>query len=103
MFLLRSVAILFCLLCLPARANLGDNVKQLVARYGTPVNYTEATPQFPFGTIVFSSAGINLVVFLLGDKEVGARVSKTDTTALTEQEQQTIMNSDLGGSQWVST
>jgi len=99
---LRFITVLLCLLILPARANLGENVKQLVARYGTPVNFSEPKPNFPFGTIVFSASGISLVVFLVGDKEVGARVSKTDKSAFSDAERDLIIATD-GGSQWVST
>jgi len=60
------------LLILPARANLGDDVKQLVARYGTPITFSEPTPTNPFGTIVFQAGvdacltadGLHLKMFL---------------------------------------
>jgi hypothetical protein len=99
---IRFTAILLCLLTLPARANLGESVKQLVSRYGTPVKFSEPIPNFPFGTIVFSASGITLVVFLVGDKEVGAKVYKTDKTAFSDSERDLIISTD-GGSQWVST
>ena len=98
-----SIFLLSLLTVLPARANLGDNVKQCVARYGAPISYSEANAQTPFGTLLFVDAGYALMVFLLGDKEVGARVTKTDKTAFTDAERQTIMNADLGGSQWTAT
>jgi hypothetical protein len=102
MSLIRSIAILLCLTIIPAQANLGETVKQLVSRYGTPVNFAEPNPNFPFGTIVFSASGIKLVVFLVGDKEVGAKVFKTDKSAFSDAERESIMSTD-GGSQWVST
>jgi len=98
---LRFIAIILCFLTIPARANLGDNVKQLISRYGTPVNFTEPNPNFPFGTIVFKASGILLVVFLSGEKEVGAKVSKIDQTAFSDSERTLIMSTD-GGTQWVS-
>jgi hypothetical protein len=79
---------------------LGDSVKECVARYGSPIGYSEANPKFPFGTVAFSATGYTLVVFLLGDKEVGARVTKQDKSAFANAEMQTILNADLGGSQW---
>ncbi len=82
----RSVVFLLSPLVLPARANLGDDVKQLVTRYGTPTTYSEPGPTNPFGTIVFQAGGYTLVVFLVGTKEVGARVSKTDKTVFTDAE-----------------
>ncbi len=97
----RFTIFLLILLTLPLRANLGDNVKQLVARYGTPTNFSEATPTNPFGTIVFQAGSYSLVVFLLGDKEVGARVSKTDKSAFTDAERDTIMSTDVAGSHWM--
>jgi hypothetical protein len=98
----RFIAILLSLLTLPARANLGENVKQLVVRYGTPVKFSEPNPNFPFGTIVYSASGITLVVFLIGDKEVGAKIYKTDKSAFTDAERDLILSTD-GGAQWVST
>jgi len=98
----RASLILLVLLALPLRANLGENVKQLVTRYGTPSGYSEATPSFPFGTVSFTASGITLIVFLIGDKEVGAKVFKTDKSALSEAERQSIMSADQGGSQWKS-
>jgi len=98
----RAFAIILTLLTLPLRANLGENVKQLVTRYGTPSGYTEVTPNFPFGTVTFIAGGITLTVFLIGDKEVGAKVFKTDHSALSEAERQSIMATDQGGSQWKS-
>lgn len=102
--MIRCLFPLLALLSLttPTRANLGDNIKQLVSRYGTPVTYSEATPANPFGTVVFQAGGITLMVFLLGEIEVGARVSKTDKTPLSDAERQTIMGADTGGSQWKS-
>jgi hypothetical protein len=98
----RYTILLLIFLTLPLRANLGDDVKQLVARYGTPTNFSEASPTNPFGTIVFQAGSYTLIVFLLGDKEVGARVSKTDQSAFTDAERETIMSTDVAGSQWVS-
>ncbi len=98
----RSTFALLLLLTLPVRANLGDDVKQLVTRYGTPTTYSEATPTNPFGTIVFQAASYTLVVFLLNNVEVGARVSKTDKSAFTDTERQTILSADVAGSQWLS-
>src|SRR5277367_4378971 len=96
----RVTVLLLLLLVLPVRANLGDDIKQLVARYGTPTTFSEPTSTNPFGTIVFQSGGYTLMIFLLGEKEVGARVSKTDKTAFTDAERQLIMSTDQGGSQW---
>ena len=101
--MLRYSIFLFSLLILPARANLGDDVKQLIAHYGTPVTFSEPSPKNPFGTVVFQAAGFTLVVFLLNEKEVGARVSKTDKSAFTDAERQSIMSTDVAGSQWVAT
>jgi hypothetical protein len=101
-FMLRSAIVLFFLSLLPARANLGETVEQCVARYGAPAGYSEASPKFPFGTIVFSSTGYTLVIFVSKDKEVGARVSKQDKSAFSEVEMKTIMGADSGGTSWTS-
>ncbi len=101
--MLRFILLLMCLLTLPLRANLGETVAQCVGRYGKPVGFTEANAKLPFGTLGFSATGYTLIVFLLGDKEVGARVSKQDKTAFTDAEMQLIMGADLGGSQWTPT
>jgi hypothetical protein len=98
----RYTILLLVLLTLPLRANLGDDVKQLIVRYGTPVNFTEANSTFPFGTVVFKAGGYILVVFLVGEKEVGAKVSKTNQSAFTDSERDTIMSTDVAGSQWTS-
>jgi len=92
--MLRAALLLFCLLTIPLRANLGETVEQCVARYGRPVGYSEASAKLPFGTVAYSAGGYTLVVFLMKNKEVGARVSKADGSAFTEVERQNIMNAD---------
>jgi hypothetical protein len=101
----RYVIILFlsCFLALPAQANLGETLAQCVARYGKPVHYSEATEKIPFGTLTFEAAGYALIVFILNDKEVGARISKMDKSAFSDVELQNIKASDSGGSQWISS
>jgi hypothetical protein len=99
----RNVVLILVLLTLPARANLGETVEQCVKRYGKPVAFSEATDKFPFGTIVFTATGYTLVVFLLNNAEVGARVSKVDKTAFTDAEIQNIMGADSNGTPWTST
>ena len=101
--MLRSGIILFSLLTIPLRANLGETVEQCVARYGRPVGYSEAGAKSPFGTLVFTAAGYTLVVFLINNKEVGARVSKVNKSAFTDAEMKTIMDADSAGSPWTST
>jgi len=100
--MLRS-AILFLVLTIPLRANLGETVEQCVKRYGKPIVFSEASPKSPFGTLVFTATGYTLVVFLLDNKEVGARVSKVDKTAFTPAEMQNIMGADSNGSAWTPT
>jgi hypothetical protein len=82
------------------RANLGDTVEQIVARYGKPTGHSEANANSPFGTILFQAGGYELVLFILENHEVGARVSKSDKSAFTDAEMQTIMANDLNGSTW---
>jgi hypothetical protein len=101
--MLRSVIILFSLLSLPLRANLGETVEQCVARYGKPIGYSEASAKFPFGTLDFTAVDYTLIVFLMNNKEVGARVSKLDKSAFTDPEMKNIMDADLGGSSWTPT
>src|SRR5476651_848555 len=101
--MLRSALVFLILLTLPVRANLNETVAQCVARYGGPVAYSEANPKFPFGTIAFSATDYTLVVFLIKDKEVGARVSKQDKSAFTATEMQNILGADSDGSPWTST
>jgi hypothetical protein len=98
----RSAIILFSLLTIPLRANLGETVAQCVARYGKPIGYSEASTKNPFGTIAFTATGYTLIVFLHDNKEVGARVSKTDKSAFTQAEMQTIMGADSAGTPWTS-
>ena len=99
----RFAIVLLSLTLLPARANLGESVAQCVARYGRPVGYSEATAHSPFGTVAFSATGYTLIVFLLNNKEVGARVSKQDKSAFSDTEMKNIMGADSAGSQWTST
>lgn len=101
--MLRFAIVLLTLLTIPARANLGETVAQCVARYGVPVGYSEANAKFPFGTVAFSATGYTLIVFLVGDKEVGARVSKQDKSAFSPAELQNIMGADSNGSPWAVT
>jgi len=96
----RYWTLLFLLLTLPARANLGETVEQCVARYGKPVMFTEASAKTPFGTLTFVAAGYGLIIFVLNNKEVGARVSKLDKTAFTDAEMQNIMTADSAVSPW---
>jgi hypothetical protein len=98
--MLRSAIILFSLLTIPLRANLGETVAQCVARYGVPVGYSEASSKSPFGTVAFTAAGYTLILFLSNNKEVGARVSKVDKSAFTDAEMKTIMDADSTGSPW---
>jgi hypothetical protein len=98
----RSTILFLTLLALPLHANLGETVKECVTRYGGPVSYTEANPKFPFGTVTFSASGLTLVIFLIGEKEVGAKVFKTDKSALSDAERDSIMGADTAGSQWKS-
>jgi hypothetical protein len=102
--MLRFAIIFFTLLTLPLRANLGETVEQCVKRYGKPVGFSEAGPKSPFGTIVFTATGYTLIVFLIDNKEVGARVSKVDKSAFTDAERQNIMGADSdAASPWTST
>jgi hypothetical protein len=102
-FVLRSAVILFSLLTIPLRANLGETVQQCVVRYGKPVGYSEASAKVPFGTLVFTAANYALIVFLINNKEVGARVSKMDKSAFTDAEMKNIMDADTAGSAWTPT
>ena len=101
--MLRAAILFLIVFTLPVRANLGETVEQCVARYGRPVGFSEANPKFPFGTVVFSATGYTLVVFLLKNHEVGARVSKQDKTAFTDTEMKNIMGADSDGSPWTVT
>ena len=101
--MLRPAIILFSLLTIPLRANLGETVEQCVARYGKPIGYSEAGTKSPFGTVAFTATGYTLIVFLINNKEVGARVSKLDKSAFTDAEMQTIMGADSAGSSWTPT
>ena len=98
----RLAFLLLILLSLPLRANLGETLTQCVTRYGRPSGYGEADAKVPFGKVVFSAAGYNLLIFLIKDVEVGARVSKTDKSAFTDAEMKTIMDADAT-SPWVTT
>jgi len=98
--MLRSAIILFSLLTIPLRANLGETTEQCVARYGKPIGYSEASAKSPFGTVAFTATGYTLIIFLIKNKEVGARVSKLDKSAFTAAEMQTIMDADSTGSPW---
>ncbi len=100
--MLRVTIILFSLLTIPLRANLGETVAQCVARYGRPVGYSEAGAKSPFGTLAFTATGYTLIVFLINNKEVGARVSKLDKSAFTDAEMKNIMDADSAGSPWTS-
>ncbi len=101
---LRYVPILFLLLTIPTRANLGETVGETIKRYGKPVGLSEANDKTPFGTLVFAAGPYNLILFFAKDnKEVGARVTKIDKSAFTEAEMKTIMDADsLPADAWTS-
>ena len=101
--MMRVLVFFFCLFVIPLRANLGETVEQCVARYGVPIGYSEANPKSPFGTVAFAAGGYTLVVFVLNNHEVGARVSKQNKSAFSDAELKTIMAADAGGSSWTST
>ena len=101
--MLRTAIIFFSLLIIPLRANLGETVEQCVVRYGKPIGFSEASAKSPFGTLVFTATGYTLIIFLIHNKEVGARVSKVDKSAFTDAEMQTIMGADSVASPWTST
>jgi hypothetical protein len=98
----RFAIIFFILLTIPVRANLGETVEQCVKRYGKPVGFSEASSKFPCGTLVFTAGGYTLIVFLIENKEVGARVSKVDKSAFTDAEMKNIMGADSTDSPWNS-
>lgn len=99
--MLRCAIVFLLILALPLRANLGDSVNDCVKRYGKPVNFTEASGKMPFGTLVFIAGPYQMIVFLLNNVEVGARVSKKDKSAFTPDEMKTIMDADAT-SPWVT-
>ena len=101
-FMLRPAIFFLLLLTLPVHANLGETVEQCVARYGRPIGYSEANRQFPFGTVAFTATGYTLIVFLLRNHEVGARVSKQDKSAFSETELNNIMAADSNNSPWAT-
>ena len=88
---------------LPARANLGDTVKQLMARYGMPTGYAEAGDKTPFGSILFKAGGFELVIFVLDNHEVGARLSKLDQSAFSDDELQKLMTAEANDQPWAPT
>jgi hypothetical protein len=90
----RFAIVLLALALLPAHANLGDSVAACTKRYGKPIAFGEASAKNPFGTLVYVAGGYQLIVFLLDNIEVGARVSKTDKTAFSDAEMKTIMDAD---------
>jgi hypothetical protein len=89
-----AILLLLVVLTIPLRANIGETVAECAKRYGRPIGYSEASAKSPFGTLIFVASKYTLIVFLMGDKEVGARVSKTDKSAFTDAEMQTIMQAD---------
>jgi hypothetical protein len=100
----RSAIIFFTLLIIPLHANLGETVEQCVKRYGKPLGYSEAGAKSPFGTIAFTAGAYTLIVFVIHDKEVGARVSKVNKSAFTDAEMKNIMSADTDpASPWTST
>ena len=88
---------------LPARANLGETVEQLVVRYGKPTGYAEASAKSPFGSLLFRVRPYELVLFILNNHEVGARVSKIDKSDFSPVEMQTIIDAETGVGPWVLT
>jgi hypothetical protein len=97
------LALVFAVSLLPARANLGETVDQLVVRYGKPTGYAEASAKSPFGSLLFRVRPYELVLFILDNKEVGARVSKVDKTDFSPAEMQTIIAAENGPAPWVPT
>ena len=93
-----SLFLVFCLFTVPLRANLGETVQQCIVRYGQPNGYSEAGPKSPFGTVVFVAGGLVLVIFIYDNKEVGARISKSDKSAFSDADLQMIMGADTAGS-----
>jgi hypothetical protein len=94
---------LFCFFAaslLPGRANLGDTIAQLVAHYGKPTAYAEASDKTPFGNILFRAGAYEMLLFILDGKEVGARVSKIDKSAFTNDEIKTIMTAENSSGPW---
>ena len=98
----RYAVVLLVLLTLPLRANLGETVEQCVKRYGKPTGYSEPSPKLPFGTLVFVAGDYTLVIFLLNNAEVGARVSKSDKSVFSEAELKTVMEADAS-TPWKTT
>jgi hypothetical protein len=100
--MIRRAVVFLLLLALPARANLGDAVADCVKRYGKPVAISEASWKSPFGTMLFVAGKYQLLVFLLNNVEVGARVTKKDKSDFTPDEMATIMNADASAP-WTPT
>ena len=95
--------LLFDILFIPARANLNETIEQLIVRYGKPDGYAEANAKTPFGNILFKAGAYELVVFILNNKEVGARVSKVDKSPFSSDEIQAIMAAETSSAKWVPT
>jgi len=92
--MLRLVPVVFLILALPVRANLGETIAECTKRYGKFYNYTEASAKTPFGTVVYIAGPYEMIVFIYNGIEVGARVSKKDKTDLGPDEIKTILNAD---------
>ena len=92
--MLRYAAVALLLLALPVRANLGETVAECTKRYGKFYNYTEANAKSPFGTIAYVAGPYEMIVFIYGGVEVGARVNKKDKTDFSPDEIKTILNAD---------
>jgi len=101
--MLRLALVLLMLLTLPLRANLGESVEQCVKRYGKPIGFSEASAKSPFGTVVFAAGGYTLVVFVVNNEEVGARVTKGDKSAFSDAELKNIMSADANSAWEIST
>ena len=98
----RYAVVFLVLLTLPLRANLGETVDQCVKRYGKPAGFSEPNSTRPFGTLVFVAGDYSLVIFLLNNVEVGARVAKSDKSAFSDADFKTVMTADAS-TPWKTT
>jgi hypothetical protein len=98
-----SLLLVFSFFTAPLRANLGETIQQCIVRYGRPNGYSEASPKFPFGTLVFIAGGYVLTIFVYQGRQVGARISKSDKSAFKDTEMQAIMEADTAGLNWISS
>jgi len=88
-----------------ARARLGENADQLVARYGQPLKETDQKgegDQIPLADVIFQKGGFQIDVTMTDGLSASETFNKINGQALTLEEVRTLLSANSQGHEWTA-